>query len=231
MGIRKPGNTQGPAQGPVSPGASRAQEANPPAKAETAQELDPIDALQLVLDLAGMVPGMGVVASSRMLGSISCIFRSSFQAIFLAPASRKKTSRIWLTRAKNSGLGPWVARSLSSSPFKVGALPVGPPGAPGCAGRFHRHPPCPQRCQRPEVRAGAVGRVGAWPLRCLGCVFRPLPFRQGVGIYPSRTGPRASAARLRLSSRLARHAMGVVFGHRGLAHEAKAHEAASLGLP
>lgn len=85
MGTRKPGNTQGTAQGPVSPGASRAQEANPSAKAETAPELDLLDALQLVLDLAGMVPGFGAVPD--LINSAVSLLRGDFTGALLSAGS------------------------------------------------------------------------------------------------------------------------------------------------
>ena len=61
MGPPKPGNTPGEVLGPVSPGAKRAEAANPAVRAESPAELGAIDALQLVLDLAGMIPGAGAI--------------------------------------------------------------------------------------------------------------------------------------------------------------------------
>lgn len=61
MGSPKPGNAPGEVLGPVSPGAKRAEAANPAVRAESPAELGAIDALQLVLDLAGMIPGAGAI--------------------------------------------------------------------------------------------------------------------------------------------------------------------------
>lgn len=61
MASKKGGNTSGKASGPAEPAGKKAEEANPPAKAESPAEISAIDALQLALDLAGMIPGAGAV--------------------------------------------------------------------------------------------------------------------------------------------------------------------------
>ena len=61
MATKKSGNTRGKANGPAEPAGGKAEEANQPAKAEAPAEIGAIDALQLVLDLAGMIPGAGAV--------------------------------------------------------------------------------------------------------------------------------------------------------------------------
>jgi hypothetical protein len=86
MAKRKSGNTTGTAQGPTAPGSKRAEEANPPAKPETPAEIDPIDALQLVLDLAGMIPGAGAVPD--LLNAAISVMRGDFVgALFSAAAA------------------------------------------------------------------------------------------------------------------------------------------------
>lgn len=79
-------NNDGRAVGPVSPAQKRAEEANPPAKAETPAEIDPIDALQLVLDLAGMIPGAGAIPD--LLNAAISLMRGDFVgALFSAGAA------------------------------------------------------------------------------------------------------------------------------------------------
>ena len=79
-------NNDGRATGPVSPAEKRAEEANPPAKAETPAEIDPIDALQLVLDLAGMIPGAGAVPD-LLNAAISLMRGDVVGALFSAGAA------------------------------------------------------------------------------------------------------------------------------------------------
>lgn len=85
MATRKPGNTRGKAQGPVAPSGKRAEEANPPAKAETPAEISAVDALQLVLDLAGMIPGVGAVPD--LINAAISLMRGDFIGALFSAAS------------------------------------------------------------------------------------------------------------------------------------------------
>ncbi len=85
MATRRPGNTKGKAQGPVKPSEKRAEEANPPAKGETPAELSSVDALQLVLDLAGMIPGAGAVPD--LLNAAISLMRGDFIGALFSAAS------------------------------------------------------------------------------------------------------------------------------------------------
>ena len=80
------GNTVGPAVGPAVPSSGRAQDANQPAKPETPAEISAIDALQLVLDLAGMIPGAGAIPD--LINAVISAARGNFwDAIFSAGAA------------------------------------------------------------------------------------------------------------------------------------------------
>ena len=86
MATKKSGNTKGKANGPVEPAGAKAEEANPPAKAETPQEISSLDALQLVLDLAGMIPGAGAVPD--LINAAISLLRGDFVgALFSAGAA------------------------------------------------------------------------------------------------------------------------------------------------
>src|SRR5688572_23295904 len=86
MAKPKPGNTTGTAQGPTAPSGKRAEEANPPAKPETPAEISSIDALQMVLDLAGMIPGAGAVPD--LINAAISLMRGDFVgALFSAAAA------------------------------------------------------------------------------------------------------------------------------------------------
>lgn len=76
MATKKSGNTRGKANGPAEPAGGKAEEANQPAKAETPAEIGAIDALQLVLDLAGMIPGAGAVPD--LINAVISLLRGDF---------------------------------------------------------------------------------------------------------------------------------------------------------
>lgn len=85
MAARKSGNTKGKAQGPVSPSGKRAEEANAPAAPETPAEISGVDGLQMVLDLAGMIPGAGAVPD--LLNAAISLMRGDFVGALFSAGS------------------------------------------------------------------------------------------------------------------------------------------------
>ena len=85
MAAKKSGNTKGKAQGPVSPSGKRAEEANSPAAPETPGEISGIDGLQMVLDLAGMIPGAGAVPD--LLNAAISLMRGDFVGALFSAGS------------------------------------------------------------------------------------------------------------------------------------------------
>lgn len=76
MATLKKGNNTGEVKGPTKPAAKKADEANPTAKPDKPIEMDPLDALQLALDLVGMIPGAGAVAD--LLNAAISAYRGDF---------------------------------------------------------------------------------------------------------------------------------------------------------
>ena len=85
MAAKKSGNTKGKAQGPVSPSGKRAEEANTPAAPETPGEISGVDGLQMVLDLAGMIPGAGAVPD--LLNAAISLMRGDFVGALFSAGS------------------------------------------------------------------------------------------------------------------------------------------------
>lgn len=85
MAARKSGNTKGKAQGPVQPSGKRAEDSNAPAAPETSAEISGIDGLQMVLDLAGMIPGAGAVPD--LINAAISLMRGDFVGALFSAGS------------------------------------------------------------------------------------------------------------------------------------------------
>lgn len=70
------GNTKGVAKAPVIPEGTSAAAASPPVKPATPQEVSFVDDLQLLLDVAGMLPGVGALPD--LLNSAISLARGNF---------------------------------------------------------------------------------------------------------------------------------------------------------
>jgi hypothetical protein len=85
MAKKKPGNTKGTANGPAQPSGRSANEANPPVKPENTPEIDAVDALQMVLDLAGMIPGAGAIPD--LINAAISLMRGDFAGALFSAGS------------------------------------------------------------------------------------------------------------------------------------------------